>query len=112
RAIERGIAAAREIVERLVGLADHVRGDEGRAFARAILGVLQAAFPFEHRPAGIAILRQLRENPAEIDLAVAQRAEAAWAVDPVLKAAIDPRSPGRIELRILDVEHADPLMIN
>src|SRR3546814_19207423 len=55
RAIERRVAAAREIVERLVGLADHVRGDEGRAFARAVLGMLQAAFPFEYRPAGIAI---------------------------------------------------------
>src|SRR3546814_5006504 len=27
-------------------------------------------------------------------------------------AAIDPRSPGRVELGVLDVEHADPLVIN
>src|SRR3546814_13670088 len=74
--------------------------------------MLQAAFPFGYRPAGIAILCQPGENPAEIDLPVAQQAEAAGAIDPVLKAAIDPRSPGRVELGVLDVEHADPLVIN
>src|SRR3546814_13458777 len=74
--------------------------------------MLQAAFPFGYRPAGIAILCQPGENPAEIDLLVAQRAEAAGAIDPVLKAAIDPRSPGRVELGVLDGEHVDPLVKN
>src|SRR3546814_16313805 len=55
---------------------------------------------------------QLGENPAEIDLPVAQRAEAAGAIDPVLKPAIDPRTSGGVEFGVLDVEHADPLVIN
>src|SRR3546814_13400898 len=77
RAIERRVAAAREIVERLVGLADHVRGDEGRAFARAVLGMLQAAFHFDYRPAGIAILCPPGENPADMHLPVAPPPEEA-----------------------------------
>src|SRR3546814_449062 len=103
RAIERRVAAPREIVERLVGLADHVRGDEGRAFARAVFGMLQAAFPFEYRPAGIAILCQPGENPAEIELPVAQRAEAAGAIDPALQASSKSGVSGKSELVRLDV---------
>jgi hypothetical protein len=86
-------AAAGEIVESPLGHADDVAADELRAFAGAVLGMLQAAFPFEHGPAGIIVLRQLREDRAEIDLAVAQRAEAAGAVDPAAVAAIHARRP-------------------
>src|SRR3546814_10911253 len=55
---------------------------------------------------------QTCDLPIEIDLPVAQRAEAAGAVDPVLKPAIDPRTSGGVEFGVLDVEHADPLVIN
>ena len=48
-----------EIVERLLGHADDVLPDELGAFARAVLGVLQRAFPFEHRPAVIVVLGEL-----------------------------------------------------
>ena len=37
--------------------ADDVVGDERGALARAVLGVLQAALPFQHRPAVVAVLR-------------------------------------------------------
>src|SRR5204863_226696 len=55
-------AGAREIVERLLGHPDDVLGDELRPFAGAILGMLEAALPLEHRPAGIVVLRELRED--------------------------------------------------
>ena len=38
----------------------------------AILGMLQCAFPFEHSPALVVILRELGKDAAEIDLPVAQ----------------------------------------
>ena len=56
--------------------------DEFGAFARAVLGMLEAAFPFDHRPAGEVVGGQLGEDRAEVDLAVAERAEAAGALHP------------------------------
>src|SRR5208283_5791214 len=73
---------AGEIVERLLRHADDVMLDELGALARAVLRVLEAAFPFEHRPGRIAVLRHLGEDAREIDLPVAERAEAARPVDP------------------------------
>ena len=45
--------------------------DEWRAFRSALLWMFEAALPFEHRPAIKAVLCQLAENLAEIDLAIA-----------------------------------------
>ena len=104
--------AAGEIVERLFRHADDVVLDERRAFGRAVLGMLQAALPFEHRPAVVVVLRQLGEDAAEIDLPVAERAEAAGPVDPALIAGIDALPAGRIELGVLDVKRLDALVID
>src|SRR5213083_2833213 len=65
-------AGAGEIVERLFRDADDVVGDELRPFAGAVLRVLEATLPLQHRPAGIIVLRQLREDRLEVHLAVAQ----------------------------------------
>src|SRR5271170_6684992 len=105
-------AAAGEVVERLLGHANDVLLDEFGALARAVLGMLQAAFPFEHRPRRIAILRHLGENAAEIDLPVPQRTEATRALDPGRIAAIDALPPGRIELGVLDVKRPDALVVD
>ncbi len=43
--------------------------DEFRAFAGAVFGMLQRAFPFDHGPAGEIIGGHLGEDGAEIDLA-------------------------------------------
>src|SRR3954468_7944371 len=86
--------------------------DEGRALARAVLCVLQAAFPFEHRPAVEPDRGQPGEDRLEIDLPVAERAEAAGAVDPGLEAGIDALPTARIKLGILDMEGADPLRVD
>ena len=74
--------------------------------------MLEAALPLQHGPAAVVVLRELGEDAAEVDLAVAQRAEAAGAFDPVLEAAIDALAAGRIELGVLDVERLDPLVVD
>ena len=86
--------------------------DEGRAFGGAVLGVLQRAFPFQHRPAVVAVLCELGEDAAEIDLAVAQRTEAAGPVDPALIARIDALAAVRVELGVLHMEGLDALVID
>src|SRR6266545_3306073 len=104
-------AGAGEIVERLVRHPDDVVGDELRPFAGAVLRVLDAALPLEHRPAGIVVLGELREDRLEVHLPVAQGTEPAGAIDPRLEPAIHALAAGRIELGILDVKHADALVI-
>ena len=66
-------AAGREVVEGAVGHADDVALDKGRTFGRAVLRMLETAFPLEHGPAVITVLGKLRENPGEVDLPVARR---------------------------------------
>src|SRR5262249_1888810 len=63
-------AGTGEIVEGRLCRFDDVIGDEGSAFARALLGALDTALPFEDGPAFEAVLSQLRKNRLEIDLTV------------------------------------------
>jgi len=49
---------------------------------------------------------------AEIDLSVAERSESARAVHPGLKASVNALAPGRIELCVLDMKHADAIGVN
>ncbi len=86
--------------------------DELRALARAVFGMLQAAFPFQHRPGREPVLGQFREDGAEIDPAVAERAEASGAFDPRRIAGVDALFAGRVELGVLDVEDLHPLVID
>src|SRR5258708_7326415 len=58
-------------------------------FACALYGVLDAAFPLKHSPAGEAVLRQLREDALEVNLTIAYATETPWTIFPVLIAAID-----------------------
>src|SRR5690349_21288616 len=100
-------AAAGKIVKRPLGHTDDVAADEVRAFARAVLGMLEGAFPFEHRPARVVVLRHLGEDRLEVDLPIAQRAEAAGPLLPALVAAVHALPPVGTELGILDVEGLD-----
>src|SRR5208337_4575307 len=86
--------------------------DELGPLARPVLRMLQAAFPFEHGPRRIAVLRHLGEDAAEIDLPVAERPEASRPIDPGRIARIDALPAGRIELGVLDVERLDPLVVD
>src|SRR5437870_9726085 len=103
---------AGEVVERLLGDADDVAADELGPFRGALLGVLQAALPLEHGPAVVAVLRHLREDGAEVDLPVAERAEAPGPVHPRLVAGVHALPAGGPELRVLHVEGLDALVID
>src|SRR6185369_12975278 len=92
--------------------ANDVPLDELGAFARAVFGMLQRALPFEHGPARKIVLRHLREDRAEVDLPVAQRAEAPRALDPAAIAAIDTLPPIRTKLGVLHVKGLDALVID
>src|SRR5690606_30463603 len=102
----------REVVERALRDADDVLAHELGAFARAVLGVFQAALPLDDGPAGEVVRRELREDAVEVDLTVARRAEAASAIHPALIAAVHALAPRRIELGVLDVKHPDALVID
>src|SRR2546426_10611590 len=67
---------------------------------------------FQHRPAGIVVLGKLGEDRLEVPLAVAQRAEPSGPIGPRLEPAVHALAAGRIEFGVLDVEHADPLVID
>src|SRR6267142_4675960 len=79
RSIRAGLC---EVIERRAGSLNDVASDEWRALGRALLGALDAAFPFEDRPAVEIILRELRENAVEIHLAVAGPTKTSGAIDP------------------------------
>src|ERR1700675_3354735 len=54
-------ATGGEVVERAAGGGNQVAVDERRALGRTLFAVLDAAFPFQHRPAVKAVLGQLGE---------------------------------------------------
>ncbi|MNS95797.1 hypothetical protein D3C72_1300690 [compost metagenome] len=85
--------------------------NEGGTLACAVFRVLQAALPLQHCPAGEVVLRELREDRLEIDLAIAERTESPRTIDPVLVAAIHATAGTGVVLRILDVEHADAVVV-
>src|SRR5690606_14675409 len=104
-------AGGGKVIKAPVGGADHVPADERRTLARAILRMLQAAFPFEHGPALIAVLRELAEHLREIDLPIAGRAEASRSFHPVQVAAIHAGAATGAELRILHMEGANARVV-
>src|SRR5215469_10392211 len=85
--------------------------DEGRALSGTLLGALHATLPLEHCPAIEPRVGQEREDAFEVDLAVAERAEAPGALVPWLVAAVDADAAVRSELGVLDVKATDPLAV-
>src|SRR5438552_16087759 len=104
--------AAGEVIEGPLGDPDDVVLDEGRAFGGAVLWMLQAALPFQHRPGIVIVLGELGEDAAEIHLAVAEGTEAPCPAHPALIAGIDALPPRRVELGGLDMEGLDPLVVD
>ena len=104
------ILGLREIIECTIGDPDDVVADERGALARTVLGMFEAAFPFQHGPARVVVLRELAEDAPEIDLSVAERTETSGSVDPVLIAAIDAGAAVRMVFGVLDVKRADALV--
>src|SRR6187399_336166 len=109
---DRRVTTGREIVERLFSDANDVLLDEGRAFARAIFGMLERALPFEHGPAFEIVGGHLREDAAEVHLSVAQRTEAPGAADPRRVSGIDALPSRGTELGILHMEHLDAVLVD
>lgn len=100
-----------EVVEGGFGGFDYVAFDEGRALGGALLGGLDAAFPFENGPAGEVVLGEFGEDGGEIDLPVAGGAEAARTLQPGLIAAVDSLAACGIKFGVFDVKHFDARMI-
>src|SRR5579859_5078598 len=101
-----------EIVEGALGYIDQHAADESGSFARALYGILDAAFPFQHRPAVKAVLRQFGEDALEIDLPVARTAETSGAILPVLVAAVDARTRRRMVFGVFDVEGFNVIFVD
>ena len=96
----------------LLGHPDDVRGDELGPLARAVLGVLEAALPLEHRPAAVVVGGELAEDAGEVDLAVARASGSGRrGSTQSSKPRIDALLAGRVELGVLDVERLDPLVV-
>jgi len=57
-------------------------------------------------------LRETAEDRAKVDLAIAQAAEPARAIDPALIAAVDPAARRGAELGVLDMHHPHAIMVN
>src|SRR6266404_6322945 len=100
-----------KVIERGAGRLNDVARDEWRPFRRALFGALDAAFPFEHRPAVEIILSELGENPVESHLAIPGRTKTAGAVDPGLITTVDALASSGIKLRVFDVKHLNAPMI-
>ena len=86
-------------------------GDERCPFPRPLLRTLDAALPLQHRPPAETGLRQQREHPFEVHLAIAQRAEPAGPAAPGLVPAVHPDPARGAKLRVLDVKGPDPLPV-
>jgi hypothetical protein len=82
-------AAGGKFIDCTMRTANDVAGNEWGALASAILGMLQAALPLQHRPAVLSILGELAEDGFEVSLPVSGRTEVAWPVNPLLVSAIN-----------------------
>jgi hypothetical protein len=69
-----------KILETRLARLDQGLLDELGAHARSVLSILDRAFPLKDGPAVVSVDGKAGENGAEIDIAVAERAETAGAV--------------------------------
>src|SRR6266576_4602672 len=85
--------------------------NKGRAFRRPLLAALDATFPFEHRPPGKIILRQLGKYGAEINLPITRRTKPSGSIGPGLVASVNALAACRTKFRILHVKHFNTAVI-
>src|SRR5213595_1171469 len=85
--------------------------NKGRTFRRALLAALDATFPFQHRPPGKIILRQLGKYGAEINLPVTRRTKPSSSIGPGLVASVNALAACRTKFRILHVKHFNTAVI-
>ena len=92
---------ARKIIESFICNPNDVVANKSCPFPRPILGVLEATFPFHHRPTAKTVLGQFTENAFEIYLPIAGATVPACPVEPALVAAKSTLLARGMELRIL-----------
>src|SRR5579883_2170649 len=85
------LGAAGKVVKCFCWRVDEHAFNEGRSLARALNGIFNTAFPFQHGPACKTVLREPGEDLLEVNLSIPHAAEATRAIPPVLVAAIDAR---------------------
>src|SRR5690606_5372276 len=95
---------ASEIIEGPRGAVDQLLPNEMGTFGRSLPCILEAAFPFEHCPAVIAVLRQLAEYLLEIYLTVSQQSKPSVSLHPVLVSAVSTAPHHSTVLRTPDVK--------
>src|SRR5258706_9137781 len=86
------LRSSREVIKSSIWYIDEHAANKFCPFACSLYRILDAAFPFKHCPTCKAILRQLRKDLLEVNLAIATTAEPPRAIFPVLVAPIDTRA--------------------
>src|ERR1700722_11650788 len=103
--------AARKIVERSIGDVNDSFPHKLRALRRALLRMLDAAFPLHHCPTRVVVLCHLAEYLPKIDLAIAERAKAPRSINPILVPSINSRPPTRSALLTVHMKPAHAIVI-
>src|SRR5229473_3877530 len=85
--------------------------DKWSTFRRSLLTALDATLPFQHRPPGKIILRQLGKYGAEINLPITRRTKPSGSIGPGLVASVNALAACGTKLRILHVKHLNPAVI-
>src|SRR5580704_925905 len=85
--------------------------DKRSPFCSTLLAALDATLPFQHRPSGKSILRQLGKYGAEINLPVTRRTKSSRPIDPRLVATVHALAACRTKFRVLHVKHFDAAVI-
>ena len=87
-------------------------GDERGALGRRDLWMFEAILPLVDRPSVEIIFGELREDPVEVDLPIAQRAVPSRALQPWLVPGIEALLAGRAKLGVFHVKALDALMVD
>src|ERR1700687_152752 len=85
--------------------------DERATLGCSLIAALYTTFPLHHGPAFEAVLREFGKDSGEIDLPIAERAEAPCPFDPGLVAAVDTLPARPANCRVLHMEHFDAIVI-
>src|SRR6266481_1040272 len=101
----------REIIKRPARRLNNMALNKRRPFRRSLLTALNAALPLQHRPPRKIILRQLGKDGLEIHLPVSRRTKPPRSFNPRLIPSINALSSRRTKLRILNMKHLDPFVV-
>src|SRR6266481_2780302 len=101
----------REIIKRPARRLNNMPLNKRRPFRCALLAALDAALPLQHRPPRKIILRQLGKDGLEIHLPVSRRTKPPSPINPRLIPTVNALPSRWPKLRILNMKHLDPLVV-